>query len=261
LSWHYYTHYPSWPKKGPALAGDAESWHGLLASAAKLDEILKRADEILQQYDPQNRVGIYFDEWGAWHHTEQGDSALFQQNTIRDALVAAVSLDIFNNHCRRVRMANIAQTVNVLQSIILTEAGGSNRMLLTPTYYVFEMYKPHMNATMLPIDIELPAYEMNGGSIAQISGSASIDEQHRVHVSISNLHHDQEIEIHCDIRGRPPSLSGGRILTADSLNAHNTFDRPSQVTPVDLRDADSTADGVRLRLPARSLAVLTLQLS
>jgi alpha-N-arabinofuranosidase len=256
MSWHFYTHWPDWRQKGPALADDADSWQGMLSQALRLETILTKADAIFDKADPENRKGIYFDEWGTWHRTEQGDTALYQQNTIRDALVASVSFDIFHKHSRRVRMANIAQTVNVLQSMILTEVEGQNRMVLTPTYHAFEMYKPHMDAMNLPIDIKSSDYTMGERTIPQVSASASKNEDGSINVSLTNLHHEQSVEIEIDLAGASLAKVNGRILTAEKLDAHNSFDAPKAVVPSAFDGAKVSKGGLTVALPARSIVVL-----
>ncbi len=256
LSWHYYTHYPNWQTKGAALADDVDSWQGMLEQALRIDKILTRADAIMDSADPENRIGLYFDEWGTWHRTEHGDSALYQQSTIRDALVASVHFDIFHKHCRRLRMTNIAQTVNVLQAMILTEVGGQNRMVLTPTYHVFDLYKVHQDATYLPATVVANDYVVGGRKIAGVSASASRSEDGNVNLSITNLHHEDGVDIDVEVAG--VTRVSGKILTSATLNAHNTFDKPSEVKPTGFDGASVKGGTVRVSLPARSVVTLTL---
>ena len=259
LSWHYYTIYKNWPDKRGALDSDEESWHGLFENAMVLDRILKRGSAILDAKDPDNNVGIYFDEWGTWHRTEEGDTALYQQNTIRDALVASISLDIFNRHSRRVRMANIAQTVNVLQSIILTEAGGANRMVLTPTYHVFDMYKPHMDATYVPVDIECDNYIVGGKVLPGTSASASRAADGSVTTTVSNLFASRAQAVKIKVGHMKASSVGGRLLAGGSCNDHNTFDQPEKLKPVSLEGARLAEGVISFELPPRSVAAVTVR--
>lgn len=259
ISWHYYSLYRGWNDKGPALDDSEEAWHGMLGSALTLDRILTRGSAILDARDPGNRIGIYFDEWGTWHRTERGDTALFQQNTIRDALVASVSLDLFNKHARRVRMANIAQTVNVLQSMILTEHGGQNRMVLTPTYHVFEMYKPHMDATLVPSDVSGPNYVFNGRSIPATSASASKSESGSLFVTVTNLFSADSQNVTIRLGNFKAGRVSGRLLSADTNNAHNTFDAPETVKPVNLDGVKLAGDAVTFTLPPRGIAAITIE--
>jgi alpha-N-arabinofuranosidase len=211
----------------------------------------------MDQYDPEKRVGLIVDEWGTWYEVEPGTNPgfLYQQNTLRDALVAGINLNIFNNHCDRVKMANIAQMVNVLQSVILTEGG---RMVLTPTYHVFDMYKVHQDADLLPMVLENEDYRFGDNAIPQVSASASIDKDNRIHISICSLSHEKEAEIDCLLRGRDISGISGTILTADAMNAHNTFDEPENIRPAEFRGASLKNGALRVEMPPKSVVVLTV---
>ncbi|MFL7790931.1 MAG: alpha-L-arabinofuranosidase C-terminal domain-containing protein, partial [Anaerolineae bacterium] len=181
---------------------------------------------------------------------------LYQQNTLRDALVAGLTLNIFNTHCERVTMANIAQTINVLQAMLLVK---DEKMVLTPTYHVFEMYKVHQDATLLPTDLKCTAYEYDGESIPSISVSASRDSEGRIHLSLCNLNPDQSVSISCELRGMEPTQATGRVLTAEAINAHNTFEQPEMVKPTSLDGTTLTGNTLLLDLPAKSVVVLEIQ--
>ena len=157
LSLHYYTVARDWKNKGSAIDFDERDWFMTMKKTLMMDELVTRHSTIMDQYDPDKRVGLIVDEWGTWHDPEPGTHPrfLYQQNTLRDALVAGINLNIFNNHCDRVQMANIAQTINVLQAVILTEG---EKMILTPTYHVFDMYKVHQNAQQLSVEFESSQY-------------------------------------------------------------------------------------------------------
>jgi alpha-N-arabinofuranosidase len=256
MSWHYYTIHPNWTHKGSALDDAESAWHNYFASALVLDRILTRGSAILDGRDPENHVGIYFDEWGTWHRTEPGDTALYQQNTIRDALVASISLDLFNRHARRVRMANIAQTVNVLQSMILTEVGGANRMVLTPTYHVFEMYKRHMDAAHIPLDLTADNYIVEGKVLPSLSASASRSVSGEVTVTLSNLHAHEAQDVSINTGTSASKLVDARVLAGASLNDHNSFDKPDQLKPKPLAGVSVAGGTVKLSLPPRSVAVV-----
>jgi alpha-L-arabinofuranosidase len=259
LSWHYYSLDGPWSKKGGALDGDEGAWHRLLHAGVKLDEILSKANAIWEKKDPQNKVDIFFDEWGTWHRTEQGDTALYQQNTIRDAVLASASLDIFHRHAKRVKMTNIAQVVNVLQAMILTEApGGKDRMVLTPTYHVFDLYKVHHDAMHAPVDLDVPTYDLEGRSIPSLSATASVDDKKTLHVSLTNLHSSKRADLSIDLKGISASKVTGRLLTAEALNAHNTFEQPENVKLVDFNDVKIEGGVLKVQLPPRSVATLTV---
>ena len=207
----------------------------------------------------EKRVELIVDEWGTWYAVEPGTHPrfLYQQNSMRDALVAALTLNIFNRHCERVTMANIAQTINVLQALILTESG-SDRIILTPTYHVFDMYKVHQDATLLPLELCCDDYTYGEHTIASLSGSASRDKAGRVHLSLCNLNPNQSADVRCELRGMALNAIGGRILTADRMNAHNTFDAPEQVRPSEFQGATIQDNQFTVTLPAQSVVVLEL---
>jgi alpha-L-arabinofuranosidase len=150
-------------------------------------------------------------------------------------------------------MSNIAQMVNVLQAVILTDR---EKMVLTPTYHVFEMYKVHQGATLIPLDLKTPEYEFGGKSIPAVSASASRDSDGRVHLSLVALDPNQPIEFVVKMKAK--SISG-RIITAEAMNAHNTFDSPDAVTPVAFTDFVSKADQLAISLPAKSVLMLEIQ--
>src|ERR1043165_9222218 len=173
LSLHYYT-LPTgdWSKKGSATEFGESEWHSTLARTLRMEEFVSKHSAIMDKYDPQKKVGLMVDEWGTWYDPAPGRDmgALYQQNTLRDAVVAGLSLNIFNRHSDRVQMANIAQMVNVLQAMVLTD---KERMVLTPTYYVFRMYRVHQGATMMPVDLSTPEYKLGDAAIPALSVSAS----------------------------------------------------------------------------------------
>jgi alpha-N-arabinofuranosidase len=202
---------------------------------------------------------LVVDEWGTWYNVEPGTNPgfLYQQNSIRDALVAGINLNLFNQHCDRVSMTNIAQTINVLQSLILTEEG-SDRMLLTPTYHVFEMYKVHQDATLLPLDLQCDEYSHGEHSMPAISASASRDKAGRVHLSLCNLDPNQSADVRVDVRGMGLKNVQGRVLTANEMTAHNTFDTPDSVRPTEFTGASMQNNECTITLPAMSVVVLEL---
>jgi alpha-N-arabinofuranosidase len=194
------------------------------------------------------------DEWGTWYDAEPGTNPgfLYQQNTLRDALVAGIHLNIFNQHCDRISMANIAQTINVLQAMILTDR---ERMLLTPSYHAFEMYKVHQDQTLIPLTLSTPEYTLGARSVPMLHASASRAASGQVHLSLVNLHASRPATLRLQ-----PGLGEprGRILTAPELNAHNSFEQPERVKPVDFTGFAAEGGSLRVELPAKSLVVLTL---
>lgn len=256
LSLHYYC--GTGRRSRSATNYEEADWFHLLRSALRMEELVRRHAAIMDQYDPPKRVGLMVDEWGTWHEVEPGTNPgfLYQQNTLRDALAAALTLNIFNNHADRVRMANIAQTVNVLQAMILTR---QEKMLLTPTYHVYEMYVPHHDAILLPTDLQSADYAFGGEKIPALNVSASRDQAGRLHVTLCNLDAQQPAELEAEIRGGKVSRIAGRVLTAPAITAHNTFEQPENVKPAGLEGARITGAGFAVTLPPRSVVALELE--
>jgi alpha-N-arabinofuranosidase len=254
---HYYTVWPAWNNKTPATGFGEGEWFAMLRECLRMERAIDESKEILDRYDERKRIGLYVDEWGSWYRSEPGHPGygLYQQNSLRDALLAGLTFHIFHEHNNRVQMANIAQTVNVLQAMILTE---KERMLLTPTYHLFEMYKVHHDATRLPVKLESPEYEFKGRGMPALSVSASRDGKGAVHVSIVNAHAHDAVKLGCELSAIESSTVSGRVLTSDKLDAHNTFDEPDHVKPASF-DGASLRDGkLTAEIPPRSVVVLRL---
>jgi alpha-N-arabinofuranosidase len=258
LSVHYYTVPGGWPPRASSFQFDESAWIDTLASALKVDELLRRHIEVMDKYDPEGKVDLYLDEWGTWYEAYPGTNPGFlqQQNTLRDALVAAIHFDAMSRYAKRVKMANIAQMVNVLQAMILTEDG---KMVLTPTYHAFEMYKPWQDATHLPFELKAPQYRHGGTSVPAVHGSAVRARDGHVYVALSNLDPNRAVDISASLAGVQPTAVSGRVLTADAITAHNTFDQPEAISPVAFDGARISANTLQVELPARSLVVLRLQ--
>jgi len=258
LSLHYYTVPGDWTNKGSAVDFDEKEWFTTLKKTLFMEELVTRHSAIMDQYDPDKNVGLIVDEWGTWYDVEPGTNPgfLYQQNTLRDALVAGINLNIFNNHCDRVKMANIAQLINVLQSVILTEG---EKMILTPTYHVFDMYKVHQDAELLPITLESGEYRFGEESIPQVSASASMDAEGKIHISICNLSHADPADIDCSLRGSTAAKVSGTILTAPVMNAHNTFQDPERIKPEAFNGASIKDGALKATLPPMSVVVLTVE--
>jgi len=257
LSLHYYTSLrgPDGRRRGAATGFGEDEWFLFLQQALRMDELIARHGAIMDQYDPDKRVALVVDEWGAWYQVEPGTNPrfLYQQNSLRDALIAGLTLNVFNQHCDRVRVANLAQTVNVLQAVVLTEG---ERMLLTPTYHTFEMYQVHQDAALLPTDLACQRYAYGEECIPAISASASRDARGAVHISLCNLDPTRDLDLLCDLRGMEATAVSGRVLTADAIDAHNTFDQPEAVCPAPFAGARLRPGGLSIQLPARSVVVL-----
>ncbi|NLX43064.1 MAG: alpha-N-arabinofuranosidase [Chloroflexi bacterium] len=258
LSLHYYTAPgPSWREKRSATEFGPDEWFQTLSRTLFMEELLDTHGAIMDRYDPEKRVALIVDEWGTWYTVEPGTNPgfLYQQNTLRDALVAGINLNLFHAHADRVRMANIAQTVNVLQAMVLTEG---KRMLLTPTYHVFHMYQQHMGARNLPVALSTPLYTMGSEQIGALHASASLAENGSVTVSICNLDHEHAIDLSVALAEDRFHCVKGKVLAADRLQAHNTFDEPETVVPQCFEGASLEGSSVQLRMPAASVVVLSL---
>jgi alpha-N-arabinofuranosidase len=259
LSLHYYCFAGNWEKKGAATGFPRSEWYAALKSALGIEEYIVKSKAIMDRYDPQKRVGIVMDEWGAWWDPEPGSNPgfLVQQNTIRDALIAGSSLHIFHRHADRIHMANIAQTVNVLQAMLLTEGP---KMILTPTYHVFEMFKVHHDALLLPSRAELGKIERDGAAIPGVSASASKDGDGKIHLSLCNMDTEEAASVSIEVRGleKPPRAARGRILNGSKMDSHNAFDRPDEVSPKPF-EAKVEAGRLVAVLPPMSVAVLEIE--
>ena len=222
---HYYT-MPVWPEMESATDFDDELYYKTIAAANFSDELITRHSEIMNRYDPEKKIGLVIGEWGCWHKVEEGTNPgfLYQQNTMRDAIVAAIELNVFNRHSDRVVMANLAQAVNVLQSVILTE---DDKMIKTPTYHVFDLFKTHQN------NEAVYCYTQNenmseGKNAPMISVSASVNEKSMT-VTVANCSLTEEAAVECSIFGFKASSVSCRILTNEA-HSYNDFDCPDRVS-------------------------------
>ncbi len=248
LSLHYYTVPGTWESKGSATEFTKDEYYATLDKARAIDDMIAHHLAIMDRYDPERRIGLVVDEWGCWYDVEPGTNPgfLYQQNTMRDAMVAATTLDIFAKYCDRVPMANIAQTVNVLQSVILTE---NDQMLLTPTYHVFDLYKNHHDATRVEHWLE------QQGMDNQISATASVNDG-VVTLTISNTSASDGAEMDLELLGASFGSAKGRVLSGE-VAAHNTFEHPNAATIAPL-EVGKTGEGVRFALPHCSVAEITV---
>lgn len=242
LSLHYYVHPGGWQDKGSATEFDDRTWYKTMAKAAYIEELIERHGAIMDQYDPEKKIGMIVDEWGCWFDVEPGTNPgfLYQQNTMRDALVAGVSLNIFNKHCDRVKMTCIAQMVNVLQSVILTEGP---KMLLTPTYHVFHMYKHHQDAEL--VDSYIEGNKTVGMDeeyqVPLLSESVSVDAEGYVNVTLNNLSVTEDMPVEMAFAQLQPGQVKAAILR-EEMHACNTFEEPEKVKE-EIFDAFEIRDG------------------
>ncbi|MBQ7916380.1 MAG: alpha-N-arabinofuranosidase [Firmicutes bacterium] len=253
ITLHYYTTPGAWENKTPARGFDKAEWYCTMKKTQYMEELVTRHSAIMDQYDPDKRVGLLVDEWGTWHKCEEGTNPgfLYQQNTLRDALVAGLNLNIFNNHCDRVQMANIAQLVNVLQSVILTEG---EKMILTPTYHVFCMYQGHQDAQLVDAALmNVPTVE----GMDAVTVSASVKDG-KMLVTLCNIDADHSVPMELDLRGAQYSKATATVLTGEVLDEHNDFDAPDRIVPVDLA-CELKGQTCCVTLPAKSVTAIVLE--
>ncbi|WP_349322001.1 alpha-L-arabinofuranosidase C-terminal domain-containing protein [Asticcacaulis sp. MM231] len=259
ISVHYYTS-PTGnvDVTKPATGFDTQDWADTFVQTMKMDDYITAHSRVMDAHDPQKRVALFIDEWGTWYTVETGTEPghLYQQNSLRDGLVAAVNFDIFIRHSDRVRMANIAQTVNVLQSLILTRG---SEMVLTPTYYAYQMYVPFQEATALPLRLAAPDIKVGSRWMPSLSGAAARGAKGEYLLALTNLSPQEAVETRLDLGGLKAQTLSAQILTASEMDAHNDFGRPASVTPQPFDGARLENGYVVLTQPAKSLIVLTLK--
>lgn len=251
ISLHYYT-VPSgnWEKKGSATEFNSGEYEETIRKTHYMEELITKHSEIMSRHDPKHEIGLIVDEWGTWYDVEPETNPgfLYQQNTMRDAIVASVNLNIFNNHSDRVVMANIAQCVNVLQSVILTEG---ERMVKTPTYHVFDMYKEHQGAMLADSFID------DKSGLPDISQSVSVKDG-KMHITISNASLTEEKEINAEISGFDFNKVSAEILTED-VHAHNTFDIPNKVDVKTFTNVKMSENTLKFTLPPCSVVAIEIK--
>jgi alpha-L-arabinofuranosidase len=256
VSIHHYS-VIDWNNKGSSSKFTDEEYFKTMQQAWRIEEMVRKNSEIMDRFDPQKRVALIVDEWGGWYETDpEGNGQLYQQNTIRDAMIAGLTLNIFNNHADRVRMANLAQIVNVLQSVILTN---DEKIILTPTYHVMEMYKIHQDALLVPAQVISNDFVMGDNRIQAVSVSASKDQSGKIHISLTNIDNKNSQEVEISLEGFKTKQVTGRILTSSKVQAHNTFDNPTNVAPKTFKDASLSGGYIKVNMPPNSVIVLELE--
>ena len=247
----------TWENKGHATGFTEEEWYKTLEKTLFMETLIKRHGTLMDEYDPDKTIGMIVDEWGTWFDVEPGTNPgfLYQQNTMRDALIAGINLNIFNKNCDRVKMANIAQMVNVLQSVILTEG---EKMVLTPTYHVFKMYKHHQDANLVDSHLETEVIEHQGAKVPNLHESVSVKEDGTVHVTLNNLSVTEGYEIESVFTDWEIKEVKAEILTA-GMGEFNTFDAPETVKVAEFKDFTITDKGIKLTIPACSVLHLEVK--
>jgi len=258
ISLHYYTVPNTWQKKGSATDFDEREYFITLKKAADMENLVSQHSTIMDKYDKDKRVALVVDEWGTWYDVEPGTNPgfLYQQNTLRDALTSGLTLNIFNNHADRVKMANIAQTVNVLQAVILTN---ETSLVLTPTYHVFDLYKPHKEAKMLPYSLNSPDYKQEDESLSSLSVSCSRSDDGTVNITLVNIDPSNAMELETMLPGMDAKKVSGKIITSGQINDRNTFEQTDKVGIAEFKEAKISKGKIVAKIPAKSVVLLQVR--
>lgn len=273
ISLHYYTVSGWVGSKGSATEFNHDDFYWTMGKCREIEDVIVKHCKIMDQYDPEKKVALLLDEWGTWWDVEPGTipGHLYQQNTLRDAFVASLSLDIFHKYTDRLKMANIAQIVNVLQSMILTK---DDKMLLTPTYHVFKMYGVHQEATYIPIELDCKIMNLEGErnqmreelidypvlrTLPMVSATASKNAEGKIHISLSNIDLENELEVTINLGDVKATKAVGEILTSAKIDDYNTFENPNLVKPAAFDEVKVKKGVLKVKLPAKSIVTLQLQ--
>ena len=256
LSLHNYT-VVKWPPAYASIGFGEAEYSRILKSTLEMDGIIATHSAIMDKYDPQKKVALVVDEWGAWYAPLPGSNPGFlaQQNSLRDAVLAALNLNIFARHADRVRMANIAQMVNVLQAMVLTD---KEKMLLTPTYHVFRMYVPFQDATFVPVRFEAGTYTHGDVTLPRVDALAARDGAGKLWLAVTNLDPVRPVTIEATLAGVTPKAAAGETLTAPRVDSVNTFDAPRTVVPKPIA-AKVQGATLSLALEPRSVTVVSVE--
>ncbi len=270
LSIHYYI-MPgnNWDDKGSALDFDENEWFITMKKTLLMDDYIRDALSIMDKHDPDKTVDLIIDEWGTFYKCEWGKSEsrywgydgelmAFQQNSLRDALVAGTILNTFNKHSDRLKMANLSMTVNQLQSLFITDG---SQLIKTPTYQVFKMYKDHQDAELLETELKCDYYQANGEKLPSINVSASSGQDGVVTLSICNLDLNERKILECEIENGKPENISGEVLTASKMNSHNTFEKPEAVVSKEFTEVAISGNNIKIDLQPKSVTVLKLKLA
>jgi alpha-N-arabinofuranosidase len=258
MSLHYYT-VKGWEgSKGFATDFNTDEYFATLKRCTRIEEAIVNHIAVMDKYDPEKKISLIVDEWGTWFDTEPGTNPafLYQQNTLRDAFVAALSFNIFHKYCERIKMANIAQLVNVLQALILTD---NEKMLLTPTYHVFDLYKVHQDAVFLPVELKTGNYVVDNDSLPAVSATASKNNNGVIHISLVNIDPENGKSIICNVKEYKLNQVSGNIITSGDIKDHNTFDEPDKIRIKEFKDLSVKDGKLLINLPAKSIVEIELK--
>jgi alpha-L-arabinofuranosidase len=256
LSLHSYT-VVHWPPSYSSVGFGEPEYAQILKSTLDMDALIAKHSAIMDEYDPKKNVALAVDEWGTWYAPLAGSNPAFlvQQNSLRDAMVAALNLNIFARHADRVRMANIAQMINVLQAMIMTD---EQKMVLTPTYYVFKMYVPFQDATFVPVKFEAGTYSAGGVTLPRVDAIAAKDTSGNLWLEMTNIDPNQAVEIEVALPGMSPKVATGETLTAPKVDSVNSFEAPNTVVPKPIT-AKVQGGKVIVTLAPKSVTVISVQ--
>ena len=254
LSLHYYTERK--PRRNRAMDLDEASWFEHIQLAQKMDDYLTDQDRVMSRFDPRKRVGLIVDEWGISYDPEEGTNPrhLYQQSTMLDALTACIHLNTFNLHNDRVQMANLAQTINVIQAVLLTDGP---RMIKTPTYHVMQMFLPHHQAERLDSELKTPVYEFGNQQVKAVTASVSRSASGEIFITLGNCSPNSAIIVDVEA-GIPLLLKAGSVLTDTDWKTHNTFNQPHRLEPIAFSACETVPGGCRVVLPAQSVVSLSM---
>lgn len=256
LSMHNYT-VLNWTNKHKSLGFDEKEYAEILKETLKMEDLVSKHSAIMDKYDPEKKIALVVDEWGAWYAPLPGSNPgfLVQQNSQRDAVLAALNINIFARHAERVRIANIAQMINVLQAMILTD---KEKMVLTPTYYVFKMYVPFQDATFIPVTFDAGTYTNNGITLPRIDAIAAKGKDGKLRLAITNVDPNRAVEIDLNTVGLTAKFATGETLTAPKVDSINTFDKPNTVAPKSI-SAKAANGKLILNLEPKSVTVVSVE--
>ena len=256
LSVHSYT-VPHWPPSYKSVGFGEAEYGEILKTTLAMEDLVSKQSAVMDKYDPQKKVALVVDEWGAWYAPLPGTNPGFlaQQNSMRDAILAALNLNIFARHADRVRMANIAQMVNVLQAMILTD---KEKMILTPTYYVFKMYVPFQGATFVPVAFNAGTYTHGGTSLPRVDAIAAKDKTGKLWLEVTNLDPNEPVEVEASLAGITANSAAGETLTAPAVDSVNTVEAPGAVVPKPVV-AKVENGKVALKLEPKSVTVVSVE--
>src|SRR5450631_4173773 len=253
---HSYTivHWP--PSYASSGFGETE-YAQILKSTLEMDDLIAKHSAIMDKYDPQKKVALIVDEWGAWLAPLPGSNPGFlaQQNSMRDAILAALNLNIFARHADRVRGANIAQMINVLQAMILTD---KEKMVLTPTYFIYKMYVPFQDATFVPVTFNSGTYTHGGISLPRTDAIAAKGKDGKLWVAITNIDPNETVDVELNLVGTSAKAASGETLTAPKVDSINTFDAPNTVVPKPI-SAKAQGGKLTLKLEPKSVSVVSIE--